>query len=229
MMNVRLLNLRLLLAALLLCLAQFAAAQMTYSYYNYYSLTVTAQTGGTVTSMPAGIECPGMCSGSYTGGSVTLTASASAGYTFTGWSGDCSGTGACMLAMSDSHFVTAQFVSNTPQFTPQTGFWYNPAEAGRGFVIEMHSDNNLFIGGFMYDANGNAIWYASGPGAMASGTTYTGTWQQFGNGQTLTGAYQAPAVANNDVGSITLIFTSATAATLTLPDGRQIPLQRFPF
>jgi uncharacterized repeat protein (TIGR02543 family) len=218
-------NLRLILAAILMCVAHSAAAVYSYTY----TLTVTAQTGGSVSSQPTGISCPGTCSDNYGGGSVTLTAAASAGYTFSGWAGDCSGTGTCSVMMDDSHFVTAQFVSNTPQFTPQTGFWFNPAEAGRGFVIEMHRNNNLFIGGFMYDANGNAIWYASGPAAMASGTTYTNTWQQFGNGQTLTGAYQAPGIANNDVGSITLVFTSSTTATLTLPDGRQIPLQRFPF
>jgi uncharacterized repeat protein (TIGR02543 family) len=220
-------NLRLALAAILLCVAQSAAA--TYGYTYDYILTVTAQTGGTVTSAPTGIDCPGICSDSYTGGTITLTATALTGYTFSGWTGDCSGMGTCTVMMSDSHFVTAQFVSNTPQFTPQTGFWYNPAEAGRGFVIEVHSDNNLFIGGFMYAANGNAIWYASGPAAMADGTTYTGTWQQFGNGQTLTGAYQPPTIPNNDVGTITLVFTSATTATLTLPTGTQIPLQRFPF
>jgi uncharacterized repeat protein (TIGR02543 family) len=221
-------NLRLIVAAILFCFAQSAAAVYGGGGYSY-TLTVMTQPGGTVSSAPTGIDCPGTCSDSYSGGSVTLTATASSGYTFGGWSGDCSGTGTCSVIMDGSHFVAAQFVSNTPQVTPQTGFWYNPAEAGRGFVIEMHSDNNLFIGGFMYDASGNAIWYASGPAAMASGTTYTGTWQQFGHGQTLTGAYQPPAIADNDVGSITLVFTSAATATLTLPDGRQIPLQRFPF
>jgi hypothetical protein len=113
-------------------------------------------------------------------------------------------------------------------FTPQAGFWYNPAEGGRGYVIEQHG-NNLFVGGFMYDANGNAIWYASGPGAMANGTTYTGVWQQYGGGETLTGSYKAPAVVNAGVGSITLVFLTPSTATLTLPDGRQIQLQRYPF
>jgi hypothetical protein len=81
----------------------------------------------------------------------------------------------------------------------------------------------------MYDANGNALWYASGPGAMANGTTYTGDWQQYANGQTLTGAFKPSSVINGDVGSITLVFLTPTTATLTLPDGRQIPLQRYPF
>lgn len=113
-------------------------------------------------------------------------------------------------------------------FTPQAGFWYNPAEGGRGYVIEIHG-STLFIGGFMYDANGNAIWYASGPAAMVNSTTYTNVWQQYGNGQTLTGAYQPSSIVNADVGALTIQFTSATNGTLTLPTGTQIPITRFPF
>jgi uncharacterized repeat protein (TIGR02543 family) len=217
-------KLRLLLACVLTLLARTALAQ---SYG--YALYVIASAGGQVTSSPAGISCPGACDGSYAGGNITLTATASAGYTFAGWSGDCSGTGTCMLSMTDDHTVSAKFTSNAPSaVVPQTGFWYNPAEGGRGYVIEVHSNNNLFIGGFMYDANGNAVWYSSGPGAI-SGSTYTGTWQQYGNGETLTGSFQAATTVNNDVGNITLTFQSSTAGTLTLPDGRQIPIARYPF
>jgi hypothetical protein len=47
-------------------------------------------------------------------------------------------------------------------------------------------------------------------------------------GQTLTGAYQ-PATGVSDVGSLTIQFSSPTAGMLTLPNGRQIPIQRFSF
>jgi hypothetical protein len=117
-------------------------------------------------------------------------------------------------------------------FTPQAGFWYNPAESGRGYVIEIHSETNgskLFIGGFMYDANGNAIWYASGPALMVNNTTYINQWQQYGGGQTLTGSYIAPTIVNSDVGALTIQFTSATDGMLTLPTGTVIPITRFPF
>jgi hypothetical protein len=113
-------------------------------------------------------------------------------------------------------------------FAPEAGFWYNPAEGGRGYVIEIHG-TTLFIGGFMYDAAGNAVWYASGPAAMVNATTYTSVWQQYGGGQTLTGTWHAANIVNANVGALTLQFSSATAGTLTLPNGSQIPITRFPF
>jgi hypothetical protein len=59
-----------------------------------YQLTVT-KTGtgtGTVTSNPAGIDCGGDCSETYSDGTlVDLTATASAGSHFVSWSDDCTG------------------------------------------------------------------------------------------------------------------------------------------
>jgi hypothetical protein len=110
---------------------------------------------------------------------------------------------------------------------PQSGYWYNPAEPGRGYTIEVQN-NTAFIAAYMYDAAGNAVWYASGPATLTGNNTFQGTLDQFAGGQTLTGSYVAPNHVVN-VGSITLQFTSPTAGTLTLPDGNQIPIQRFSF
>ncbi|MFL6110526.1 MAG: choice-of-anchor Q domain-containing protein, partial [Catenulispora sp.] len=63
---------------------------------------------GTVTA--AGIACPGTCSASYGAGTTqTLTAAAAAGSRFAGWSGACTGTGACTVTMSADRTVTATF------------------------------------------------------------------------------------------------------------------------
>lgn len=43
---------------------------------------------------------------------VTVTAKADAGSTFSGWSGDCSGTGACSVTMTSARSVTATFSKN---------------------------------------------------------------------------------------------------------------------
>ncbi|HET7555575.1 MAG TPA: PASTA domain-containing protein [Gaiellaceae bacterium] len=65
---------------------------------------------GTVTSSPAGIQCGSTCSARFAdGATVTLTAVPSGASRFAGWSGDCSGTGACVLSGSASHSVTATF------------------------------------------------------------------------------------------------------------------------
>ncbi|MDP3874955.1 MAG: hypothetical protein Q8Q22_00325, partial [bacterium] len=73
---------------------------------------------GTVTSVPAGIDCGSSCSASYTDGtSVTLTATPSAGSTFTSWAGACTGTGSCTISMTAARAVTATFNLNSYTLT----------------------------------------------------------------------------------------------------------------
>jgi hypothetical protein len=77
-----------------------------------YTLSVSKSgTGsGTVTSNPAGINCGVTCSANYSGGTqVTLMATASAGSTFAGWSGPCSGTGTCTVTIDTAKSVSATF------------------------------------------------------------------------------------------------------------------------
>lgn len=119
------------------------------------------------------------------------------------------------------------FGSGTPAFKPETGWWWNAAESGRGFFIEVQG-SNLFIAGYMYDSAGNPVWYAAS-GPMTSSTRFQGHWDQFSGGQTLTGAYKPPTLPPSNAGNLTLQFASTTSATLTLPDARQIPLTRFYF
>jgi DNA-binding beta-propeller fold protein YncE len=75
------------------------------------SVSRTGTGGGNVTSNPAGIDCGTTCSHAFsTGTSVTLTAAASSGSTFAGWSGGgCSGTGTCTLTVNSNVTVTATF------------------------------------------------------------------------------------------------------------------------
>ena len=88
-----------------------------------HHLTVSkAGTGtGTVTSAPAGITCGATCEADFGDGtSVVLTATPDAGSVFTGWTGDCTGTGACTLTMSADHTVTATF-DTAPPIPPPDG------------------------------------------------------------------------------------------------------------
>ncbi len=62
---------------------------------------------------------------------MTLTASPSAGSMFTGWSGACSGTGSCVVSMTQAESVTAAFVLN--------GYLLSVTVAGPGSVTSLPS------------------------------------------------------------------------------------------
>ncbi len=84
----------------------------TTSQAGTYALTVTppAAGQGTITSSPAGINCPTTCSANFNQGTqVTLTATAGTNYYFGGWSGSCTGTSTCVVTMSAAETVSASF------------------------------------------------------------------------------------------------------------------------
>jgi len=83
------------------------------------SVSTTGNGAGTVTSVPAGINCGATCLSNYPGGTVViLNASAAAGSTFAGWSGGgCSGTGACDVTLNADMTVTATFNTVPPTVT----------------------------------------------------------------------------------------------------------------
>ncbi len=97
--------------------AFFAAQESPYPLLSYryavaHRLTVAkAGTGtGTVTSDLGGVACGAVCASDVSETStVTLTATADAGSTFDGWSGACTGTGTCVVAMTEARTVTATF------------------------------------------------------------------------------------------------------------------------
>ena len=109
-----------------------------------YPLTVQrAGTGaGGVSSAPAGIACGATCEARFTlGGTVTLTAVAASGSTFTGWSGaGCSGTAACTVAIGGARSVTATFAGTKPALRVAVS---SPKRirAGRSFTVGVRVTN----------------------------------------------------------------------------------------
>jgi phospholipase C len=80
---------------------------------NPVQVSVTLSGSGTVTSSPAGVNCGTTCSQSFPEGTqVTLNATPAAGFSFGGWSGACTGTGACVLPTSGAQSVTASFMGS---------------------------------------------------------------------------------------------------------------------
>jgi len=97
------------------CTVAMSAAQTVTATFDSatpasYALTVKKAGAGSGTVSGTGIDCGTICTASYTSGtSVTLTATAASGSTFTGWSGACTGTAICTVAMSAAQTVTATF------------------------------------------------------------------------------------------------------------------------
>ena len=109
---------------------------------------------------------------------------------------------------------------------PQTGWWWNPAEDGRGFSVEKHG-NNFFFASFLYDVSGRSTWYVSSGPASLEGSLYVGDLLAASGGQTLGGAY--PGFPSLDkVGTATITFNSASNGTLIWPGGT-VPIQRQAF
>ena len=91
-----------------------------------FPLTIAKNGNGTgaVTSSPPGIDCGTVCSAAFpVGQAVTLAAAADAGMTFSGWSGACSGMGACQVAMDAAKQVAATFEVEGA-VTPQGSMMY---------------------------------------------------------------------------------------------------------
>jgi len=114
-----------------------------------FTLTVdkTGTGTGTVTSTDSRVQCGTTCDVEYVGGSsVTLRAAPTSDSTFGGWSGACTGTSDCVLAIDDDETVTATFTLK---------------DAADGWAVSLAGDSpNPYPTGIATDASGNA--YAAG-------------------------------------------------------------------
>ncbi|TCT21397.1 InlB B-repeat-containing protein [Thiobaca trueperi] len=103
-----------------LCTVKMNAAKTvtaTFKVAPKYTLTVKREGSGTVASQSTGINCGSSCKASYvSGANVTLTPKPATGHVFSGWSGGCSGTAKCVVAMSAAKTVTATF-KVAPKYT----------------------------------------------------------------------------------------------------------------
>ena len=78
-----------------------------------YTLTVTTNGNGSVTSTDGYINCPGVCSYNYLSNTqVTLNANPAQGWSLSAWGGACSGNGSCDVPMTQNQSVSATFTQN---------------------------------------------------------------------------------------------------------------------
>lgn len=123
--------------------------------------------------------------------------------------------------------VLFSFISQSAMAVdPETGWWWNAAESGRGFSIEQQVDT-IFFAAYLYNNSGKDAWYTAVMTKNTAGN-FKGTLRQFSDGQTLLGPYQAAKPANNNAGDITLAFNTPTTGTMTWPGG-VVPIERFIF
>ena len=99
------------------------------------------------------------------GTTVTVTARPNAGWGFTGWLGDCRGTGSCSVLMSGPKSVTATFARLA------TCYLYGSATAGGS----ASSDSGLCGSRLSITASPNAVSYFTGWSGDCSGTVPTCT------------------------------------------------------
>ena len=112
------------------------------------SVSGSGNGSGTVVSSPAGINCAltattgtGTCATTFPfGSSVTLTASAATGHTFSGWAGACSGSATCQVTLDQARLVTAIFSAPGPQTLTVIG-----AGSGSGTVTSVPASLNCAI------------------------------------------------------------------------------------
>lgn len=113
-----------------------------------------------------------------------------------------------------------------PSVTPQIGTWWNPDESGSGYAID-YQHGVLVVTIYSYQTDGAPQWYlASGP---LSGDTFTAFLTKYVSGQCISCAYSGRPTTAGDDGTVTIVFSSATTATMFLPGGRTTQIQRTVF
>jgi hypothetical protein len=121
----------------------------------------------------------------------------------------------------------AQRVPATAQ-QPETGIYWNSAQGGRGYVIEVNA-NSATVGTFLYANDGQPTWsLVTVPFPGGSAANATGDYVEFSGGQTLNGPYKAPTGSNN-LGKFGLSFASSCTGQLSFPGMPAIAVQRFKF
>ena len=143
-----------------------------------HALQIRISGNGTVQGASPAVSCRSDCRQDVSGGgTVLLTASADPGNAFTGWQGDCSGTGACSLLMNADHQVTATFTA-----TPPGPFQFTVIRKGTGSGRVISSPGGIDCPGAcsMTAQSGTAVALTAQPAQDSSFTGWGGGCQGAG-------------------------------------------------
>ncbi|SMC28051.1 hypothetical protein SAMN02745857_03084 [Andreprevotia lacus DSM 23236] len=108
---------------------------------------------------------------------------------------------------------------------PETGWYWNPQEGGRGYAIEVQ-DNKVFMAMFHYAKDGSPTWNIA-QGDLSSGSLRA-NFETYSNGQTLTGTYRLPAQVNDGT-QFDIAFNDPCLGIVHRSDMPATSIQRFSF
>jgi hypothetical protein len=199
------------------------------SVSNTFALTVNVSGSGSgaITSSPAGISCPGTCVANFTSGtSVTLNESPAAGSTFAGWTGACSGSGACSISMSAAESITASFQSKTITTTTTLAVSSAQANAGSGVTftatVSPTSGNTAPTGSVTFNNGATPL----GVVQLSSGTAALTTSSLTAGSYSVTAAYSgdtnSAGSSSTAVSLMVVDFTVASQSNLSVVRGQSV-------
>jgi alpha-tubulin suppressor-like RCC1 family protein len=178
---------------------------------NQYTLSIHLGGSGSGTVQASGLACSGnLCTGNYAADtSVTLTPISDAGSYFAGWSGSCSGTGACTILMDGPKKATANYNRPTYVLTVASS---NPA-SGALITVRPNDTNGQGNGTtqFTRTYNSNEVVTLISP-FMAGGNNFQ-KWQRNGADYSTNQTINVPMDGNH---TLTAVYVTPSLVTRTL-------------
>jgi hypothetical protein len=184
------------------------------------ALTVTSGSGGTVTDNYQEITCATInCVGYYpVTTTVTLTPHPNAGQVFAGWTGACSGLGACSVLLSSAASVGASFApvgtAVQPTLTPGTGIY-----AGTRTVIISSTSPGVII---CWNTTGSPQTNGLGTGCTSGTLLANGGTISVATSETVYAVAGSASLTDSSIGSAIYTIIPATSGAFSITIGVQI-------
>ena len=119
------------------------------------------------------------------------------------------------MGMTGSITVNAAVATGTPISATTSGSWYNPAQSGHGFLIQVVAPNTFLAYWFVYTPDGTAQSWILGVGSFdpASNTVTVEAAQD--NGAKFPPNFATSDITQTDWGSLTFTFNDCNNGTMS--------------